>query len=81
LRGHELSRVRRILDVPKLVRCEHELLHGGKFDVAQYPEQMRQTPIRMVELTAEQTLPNSLIPELMVDAALRVQWQYSLPDL
>ena len=35
----------------------------------------------MVELPAEQMRPNSLIPELMVDASLGGQWRYSLPDL
>jgi len=53
----------------------------GRFDVAECLEQARQTPIRRVELPAEQSRPGSLIPELMVDAPLGGRWQYSLPDL
>jgi len=53
----------------------------GRFDVAQCLEQIRQTPIRMVELPVEQSRPKCLIPELMVDAPLGGQWQYSFPDL
>lgn len=53
----------------------------GRFDVAECLEQIKQTPIRMVELPAEQARPNSLIPELMVDAPLGGEWRYSLPDL
>jgi len=53
----------------------------GRFNVAQCLEQIRQTPIRAVELPVEQTRPGSLIPELMLDTPLRGNWQYSLPDL
>jgi len=53
----------------------------GRFDVAQCLAQVRETPIRLVELPAEQIRPNSLIPELMVDAPLGGEWRYSLPDL
>ena len=53
----------------------------GRFNVAQCLEQIKKTPIRMVELPAEQTRPGSLIPELMVNAPLGGEWQYSLPDL
>jgi len=53
----------------------------GRFDVAECLEQIKQTPIRMVELPAEQVRPNSLIPELMVEAPLGGEWRYSLPDL
>ena len=53
----------------------------GRFDLAQCLEQIKQTPLRRVELPVEQTRPNSLIPELMVNAPLGGQWQYSLPDL
>lgn len=52
----------------------------GRFNVAECLEQIKKTPIRMVELPAEQIRPNSLIPELMVDAPLDGKWQYSLPD-
>jgi sugar phosphate isomerase/epimerase len=53
----------------------------GKFDLAQCLEQIKQTPIRQVELPVEQVRPKSLVPELMVDAPLGGQWQYSFPDL
>ena len=53
----------------------------GRFDLAQCLEQIKQTPLRRVELPVEQTRPNSLIPELMVNGPLHGQWQYSLPDL
>ncbi|MEW6357191.1 MAG: sugar phosphate isomerase/epimerase family protein [Planctomycetota bacterium] len=53
----------------------------GRFTVAQCLEQIKKTPIRMVELPAEQTRPGSLIPELMLNAPLGGAWQYSLPDL
>ena len=53
----------------------------GQFDLAQCLEQIRKTPIRMLELPVEQSRPNSLIPELMVEAPLGGEWQYSLPDL
>jgi sugar phosphate isomerase/epimerase len=53
----------------------------GRFNVGQCLEQIKKTSIRMVELPAEQTRPGSLIPELMVNAPLGGEWQYSLPDL
>ena len=53
----------------------------GRFDLAECLEQIKQTPLRRLELPAEQTRPNSLIPELMIDAPLNGQWRYSLPDL
>jgi sugar phosphate isomerase/epimerase len=53
----------------------------GKFDLAQCLEEIKATPIRMVELPVEQVRPKSLIPELMVDAPLGGVWQYSVPDL
>jgi sugar phosphate isomerase/epimerase len=53
----------------------------GKFNVAQCLDQIKHTSLRRLELPAEQTRPNSLIPELMVDVSLGGQWQYSLPDL
>ena len=53
----------------------------GKFDVAQCLEQIQKTPIRMVELPAEQTRPGSLIPELMVDEPLGGDWRHSIADL
>lgn len=53
----------------------------GRFDLAQCLEQIRATPIRMIEVPAEQSRPKSLVPELMVDAPLGGQWQYSFPDL
>ncbi len=53
----------------------------GQFDLAQCLEQIRKTPIRMLELPVEQARPNSLIPELMVEAPLGGEWQYSLSDL
>ncbi len=53
----------------------------GKFDIAECLTQIKNTPLRMVELPAEQIRPNSLIPELMVDAPLGGEWRYSLPDL
>lgn len=53
----------------------------GRFDVAQCLEQIQRTPIRRVELPVEQSRPKCLIPELMVDAPLGGQWQYSFPDL
>jgi len=53
----------------------------GRFNVAQCLEQLRETPIRLVELPAEQSRPGSLIPELMLDVPLGGAWQYSLPDL
>lgn len=53
----------------------------GHFDLAQCMEQIKQTPIRQLEIPAEQVRPKSLVPELMVDASLDGQWQYSYPDL
>ncbi len=53
----------------------------GRFDLAECLAQIRQTPIRTVELPAEQVRPNSLVPELMFDAPLGGEWRYSLPDL
>ena len=53
----------------------------GRYNVAQCLEQVRQTPLRMLELPVEQSRPGCLIPELMVAAPLGGQWQYSLPDL
>ena len=53
----------------------------GRFDLAQCLEQIKQTPIRQVEIPVEQVRPKSLVPELMVDAPLGGQWQYSFPDL
>jgi sugar phosphate isomerase/epimerase len=53
----------------------------GRFDVAQCLEQLGKTPIRLVELPTEQCRPGCLVPELMLDAPLDGQWQYSLPDL
>ena len=53
----------------------------GRFDLAECLGQIKQTPLRRIELPVEQTRPKSLIPELMVDAPLHGQWQYSLPDL
>lgn len=53
----------------------------GRFDLAECLAQIKQTPVRRVEVPVEQTRPKSLIPELMVDAPLSGQWQYSLPDL
>ncbi|OGV62279.1 MAG: hypothetical protein A2283_17650 [Lentisphaerae bacterium RIFOXYA12_FULL_48_11] len=53
----------------------------GQFDLAQCIEQIKKTPIRMLELPVEQVRPKSLIPELMIDAPLGGQWQYSFPDL
>ncbi len=53
----------------------------GRFDLAQCLDQIKQTPIRQVEVPVEQARPKSLVPELMVDAPLGGQWQYSFPDL
>jgi sugar phosphate isomerase/epimerase len=53
----------------------------GRFDLAQCIDQIKRTPIRLLEVPVEQTRPKSLIPELMVDAPLGGQWQYSFPDL
>lgn len=53
----------------------------GRFNVAQCLEQIKKTPIRQVELPAEQSRPGSLIPELMLDVPLDGAWQYSVPDL
>ena len=53
----------------------------GRFDLAQCIEQVKKTPIRMLEVPAEQSRPGSLIPELMIDAPLDGQWRYSLADL
>ena len=53
----------------------------GRFDLAQCLDQIKKTPIRQVELPVEQVRPKSLVPELMVDAPLGGQWQYSFPDL
>jgi sugar phosphate isomerase/epimerase len=53
----------------------------GQFNAAQCLEQLSKTPIRLVELPAEQCRPGSLVPELMLDVPLGGQWQYSLPDL
>lgn len=53
----------------------------GRFDLAQCLEQIKSTPIRQLEAPAEQMRPNSLVPELMVDAPLDGRWQYSFPDL
>ncbi|MDD4869073.1 MAG: sugar phosphate isomerase/epimerase [Kiritimatiellae bacterium] len=53
----------------------------GQFDIAQCITQIKKTPIRLLELPAEQARPKSLIPELMIDAPLGGQWQYSFPDL
>lgn len=53
----------------------------GRFNVAQCLEQIGKTPVRLVELPAEQSRPGSLIPELMLDVPLGGAWQYSLPDL
>ena len=53
----------------------------GSFSVAQCLEQIRETPIRLVELPAEQFRPGSLIPEIMVDEPLGGDWQHSLSDL
>jgi sugar phosphate isomerase/epimerase len=52
----------------------------GKFDVAQCLAQIRQTPIRLLELPVEQTRPGCLIPELMIDTPLNGAWKYSFPD-
>lgn len=52
----------------------------GKFDVAQCVDQIRQTPIRLLELPVGQDRPKSLIPELMIEAPLGGEWQYSYPD-
>ncbi len=52
----------------------------GRFDVAQCLAQIRETPIRLLELPVEQTRPKSLIPELMIEAPLGGNWQYSFPD-
>jgi L-ribulose-5-phosphate 3-epimerase len=53
----------------------------GDYDVAQCLEQIVQTPIRRVELPAEQMRPGSLVPELMLPVSLHGNWRYSLPDL
>ncbi len=53
----------------------------GRFNLAECLTQIKQTPLRRVELPTEQVRPNSLIPELMVDAPLGGEWKYSLPDL
>lgn len=53
----------------------------GRFDVAQCLEQIARTPVRRVELPAEQARPGSLVPELMLPAPLHGNWRYSLPDL
>ncbi|MFQ6098349.1 MAG: hypothetical protein ACE5O2_11550, partial [Armatimonadota bacterium] len=53
----------------------------GRFNVAQCLEQGAKTPIRNVELPAEQVRPGSLIPEIMLDEPLGGLWQYSIPDL
>ncbi|MDY7010687.1 MAG: sugar phosphate isomerase/epimerase family protein [Planctomycetota bacterium] len=53
----------------------------GSFDVAECLGQIKQTPIRLLELPAEQRRPNSLIPELMVDESMDGRWQFSLTDL
>jgi len=54
----------------------------GKFNVAECLEQIKQTPIRMLELPAAQYRPGSLIPELMLDEPVggKTGWQYSIPD-
>ena len=52
----------------------------GRFDVAQCLDQIRQTPIRNVELPTEQRRPKCLIPELMVEDPVGGAWQYSFPD-
>ncbi len=53
----------------------------GSFDMAECLGQIKQTPIRLLELPAEQRRPNSLIPELMVDESLDGKWRFSLADL
>lgn len=53
----------------------------GSFDVAQCLEQIAKTPIRLVELPAEQFRPGSLIPEIMVDEPLGGDWRHSVSDL
>ena len=53
----------------------------GRFDLAQCLEQIKKTPIHQVELPVEQVRPKSLVPELMIEAPLGGQWQYSFPDL
>ena len=53
----------------------------GEFNLAECLAQIKNTPLRKLELPVEQIRPNSLIPELMVDAPLEGEWQYSLPDL
>lgn len=53
----------------------------GRFDLDQCMRQIRQTSIRLLEIPAEQSRPNSLIPELMIDAPLDGAWKYSIPDL
>lgn len=53
----------------------------GRFDLAQCLGQIKNTPIRQIELPVEQVRPKSLVPELMVEAPLGGQWQYSFPDL
>lgn len=52
----------------------------GKFDVAQCIQQIRQTPIRLLELPVGQSRANNVIPELMIEAPLGGAWQYSFPD-
>ena len=53
----------------------------GRFSVAQGIEQIRRTPVQLLELPVGQTRPGSLVPELMLDESLGERWQYSMPDL
>ncbi|HCU34906.1 MAG TPA: hypothetical protein DGT21_05445 [Armatimonadetes bacterium] len=53
----------------------------GEYDVAQCLARVAHTPIRRVELPAEQVRPGSLIPELMLPTPLHGNWRYSVPDL
>jgi len=53
----------------------------GSFDIAQCLEQIAKTPIKLVELPAEQFRPGSLIPEIMVDEPLGGDWRHSVSDL
>jgi sugar phosphate isomerase/epimerase len=53
-----------------------------RFDLAQCLEQLKETPLRKIELPVWALVnPKALIPEFMVDAHLGGQWQYSIPDL
>jgi sugar phosphate isomerase/epimerase len=55
----------------------------GRFDVAQCLEQIKKTPLRLLELPTAAYRRNSLIPEQMLDKSLGGSdgWKRSIPDL